>query len=103
LARPPRAERQNTREGYFAAGAAICEWTVLMTWRERARVVTSGECGPPVVQVVERNNAPSKDDKCARGNRHKHVAVASKAATSSTLSAYVRRGGQLAKAWVEEE
>jgi len=59
--------------------------------------------GPPVVQVVERNNAPSQDSKCARGNRHKHVAVASKAATSSTLSAYVRRGAQLAKAWVEEE
>lgn len=61
------------------------------------------ECGPPVVQVVERNNAPSKDSRCARGNRHKHVGVARKAATSSTLSAYVRRGGQLAKAWVEEE
>jgi hypothetical protein len=27
--------------------------------------------GPPVVQVVERNNAPSQDSKCARGNRHK--------------------------------
>lgn len=64
LARPPRAERQNTRQGWFAAEAAICEWTVLMTWRERAHVVTSGECGPPVVQVVERNNAPSKDSKC---------------------------------------
>jgi hypothetical protein len=32
-----------------------------------------------------------------------NVAMASKAATSSTLSAYVRRGAQLAKAWVEEE
>lgn len=32
----------------------------------------------------------------ARGNRDKHAAVASKAATSSTLSAYVRQGAQLA-------
>ena len=34
LARPPWAERQNTRLGWFAAEAAICGWTVLMTWRE---------------------------------------------------------------------
>jgi hypothetical protein len=37
-----------------------------MTWRKRAHVVTSGECGPPVVQVMKRNTAPSSDGDRAR-------------------------------------
>jgi hypothetical protein len=37
-----------------------------MTWRKRAHVVTSGECGPPVVQVMERNTAPGLDGEGAR-------------------------------------
>jgi hypothetical protein len=66
LAKPCRAEVQNTREGWVAADAAICEWRVSMTWLKRAHVVTSGERGPPVVQVIERDTAPSQDSKSAR-------------------------------------
>jgi hypothetical protein len=62
-----------------------------MTWLKRAHVVTSGERGPPVVQVIERDTAPSQDSKSARQSPQP-----SKAATSSTLSAYVRQGVQLA-------
>lgn len=66
LAKPSQLENQNTRTGWRGAGAAICEWTVwMMTWRKRAHVSTSGECGPPVVQVMARG-APGWDSDCAR-------------------------------------
>lgn len=63
------------------------------------RVWTASRTGSGAQQCAEQG----WQVRVARGNRHKHAAVASKAATSSTLSAYVRRGGQLARAWVEEE
>ena len=55
------------------------------------RVWTASRTGSGAQQCAEQG----WQVRVARGNRHKHVAVASKAATSSTLSAYVRRGGQL--------
>lgn len=67
-----------------------------MTWRERAHVFTSGEGGPPVVQVLARQ--------CARLGQRLRKAIATstelwraRRRRASTLSAYVRRGGQLAK------
>lgn len=99
LAKLCRADGWNTREGLRIAGAAICEWTVWMTWRMREPVVTSGKCGAPVVRMdcFKRNTGPSWEVTARQSPQASSCGEQGKATTSSTLSAYVRPGAQLAK------
>lgn len=94
LAKLCRADGWNAREGLRIAGAAICEWTVWMTWRMREPVVTSGECGAPVVRMdgFKRNPGQSWEVTARQSPQASSCGEQGKATTSSTLSAYVRRG-----------